>query len=120
SSAAADSETFLILLFTAVFGIIAMNILPDALESRQRQVETLIPKPISPRTLLAARTINLLLITGLLSGLFSIIPLAFATFSSRISILLAPLIFIELFAGSFAVSEVLLVVLMLASRRLSF
>src|SRR5262249_1514479 len=113
---AADSETFLILLFSTVFGIIALNILPDALESRQRQVETLIPKPISPRTLTAARTINLLLITGLLSGLFSIIPLASAVLSSRISFKVAPLVLIELFAGSFAVSELWLVVLMLASK----
>src|SRR5262249_2345792 len=116
SRATADAETFLILLYSSVFGLIMFNILPDALESRRRQVETLFAKPISPRTHLVARTVNLLFITGLISTLFSIIPLVVATFSSKLPLKLVPFVYVELLLSSFAISEIWLIMLMVASK----
>ncbi|HEY7547573.1 MAG TPA: hypothetical protein VID27_21930, partial [Blastocatellia bacterium] len=51
----ADLESFLIILFTSSFTYVALSVLPDTYESRQRNIDLLHSKPISEKTLLASR-----------------------------------------------------------------
>jgi hypothetical protein len=115
---AADLETFLILLFTSTFTLVSLNLLPDTLDARRRQVELLASKPINSKTMLMARTMNLLILAALISTFFSVIPLAtLPVFYGEIW--LVPPIYLTLVAGSFAVAVLWLTLLILVARWLN-
>ncbi|HEU4387223.1 MAG TPA: hypothetical protein VFV34_05460, partial [Blastocatellia bacterium] len=114
-----DLPTYLILLFSTTFAIVALSVLPDTLEGRRRNIEVLSSKPIASRTMLAARAVNLLFISGLITACFAAAPLAAAKFSFQCSWILAGGLFLLLLLGSFAVVVISLTTLVLAAQWLN-
>ena len=114
-----DLPTYLIFLFTTAFAIVALSVLPDTLDGRRRNVELLNSKPIASSTLLAARAVNLLIISGLITTSFAAAPLAGAKWSFACSWILVSGLFLLLLIGSFAVVVISLTALVFAAQWLN-
>lgn len=111
-----DLATYLTLLFTTAFAIVALSVLPDTLDGRRRNVEVLSSKPIAATTLLAARAFSLLFISTIIIGSFTIAPLVSATWAFGCSWILAGGLLLLLILGSFAVVVMSLTTVILASQ----
>jgi hypothetical protein len=111
-----DLTTYLIFLFSTAFAIVALSVLPDTLEGRRRNIEVLSSKPIASRTLLAARAVNLLFISGLITACFGAAPLVAAKWAFACSWGLAGGLSLLLLLGSFAVVVISLTALVLAAH----
>ena len=111
-----DLPTYLTLLFTVSFGIAALSVLPDTLDGRRRNVELLSSKPIASRTSLAARTVNLLIVSALITGSFAVAPLISAKWFFSCSWILSAGLFLLLNLGSFAIVVMSVTTFVLAAR----
>ncbi|HLG16386.1 MAG TPA: hypothetical protein VJH03_18045 [Blastocatellia bacterium] len=111
-----DLATYLVLLFSAAFAIVALSVLPDTLDGRRRNVEIISSKPIAPATSLAARTINLLVVASLVVGSFALAPLVSAVLVFKCGPALVAGLVLLLLLGSFAVVVISLTTLVVAAR----
>ncbi len=75
AKACVDLQSFLILLFSVTFAMAVFGAMPETLDSRRRNVEVLVSKPVDSRTALAARTLTLFYSIGIIATCFSVAPL---------------------------------------------
>ena len=111
-----DLPTYLTLLFSVAFGIVALSVLPDTLDGRRRNVELLSSKPIASTTLLAARAVSVSIVSALITGSFAVAPLISAALVFNCSWILVVGLFLLLNLGSFAVVVVSLTTVVFAAR----
>ncbi|HEV8486212.1 MAG TPA: hypothetical protein VGV87_21900 [Blastocatellia bacterium] len=111
-----DLPTYLTLLFSVAFGIVALSVLPDTLDGRRRNVEVLSSKPIASTTLLAARAVNISIVSALITGSFAVAPMISATWVFNCSWILVAGLFLLLNLGSFAVVVLSVTTFVLAAR----
>jgi hypothetical protein len=111
-----DLPTYLTLLFSVAFGIVALSVLPDTLDGRRRNVELLSSKPIASNTMLAARAVNVSIIAALIAGSFAVAPLISTVWVFNSSWILVCSLFLLLNLGSFAFAVLSLTTLVFAAR----
>jgi hypothetical protein len=115
----ADAGTFLILLFTTGFMMVALAIMPDTYDVRQRNMELLHSKPISHRTHATASTSVLFFYAFLIAACFSFAPLIATRITFGSSLWLIAGTFLMLHLGTFAFVVLWLMLILFASMFLS-
>src|SRR5262249_25607046 len=94
-------DVFLVRLFAATFLMLSLAIAPEPYELRERHREILASKPVSARTLLVARCIQLLALSALIATAFGLLSFVGAAWRFHAPPLLAAVEFAMLVAGGF-------------------
>jgi len=94
-------DLFLVRLFAATFLLLSLAIAPEPYELRERHREILASKPISARTLLVARCIQLLALSALIATAFGLVSFLAAAWRFQAPPLLAAAEYAMLVAGGF-------------------
>ena len=114
-----DPGTFLILLFTSNFLTVALAIMPDTYELRQRNLELLHSKPISNRTHAAASTVVLFCYASIIASCMSLAPFVALKIVFDVPISVVVGTFLILNIGVFSIVVLWLLFVVLAASVLS-
>lgn len=116
ASRCADAATFRVLVFGNVMLLVALNIGPDAHDVSQRNRDVLGVRPISARTLAAARTLELLAFTSIVGGVMGLAPMIALHVELAVSWWSVLLTYATLLAGCFTLVALWLHLVLLALR----
>jgi hypothetical protein len=116
---APDLPTFLALLFFTTLVIVSLTINPETPDVRERSLEVLLVKPVAALTFLAARTVVLLAISGLVATSFGAAPLLAAALRFGLSPLVVAADYAMLLAAAFTAATLWLHLMLAALRWIS-
>jgi hypothetical protein len=100
----ANLESYVVLLFGMVLLLVALLVLPETHEARQRNIEVLHSRPVPQRTLVVARVLTLTVMTSLISGVLGLTALSAVVwhFGASVWRMLGLLLALQL--GTFAIA----------------